>query len=102
LAQRWALSARAARDLRRIRQWIAKDSGAVRAKAVIDRLERAFDMLAEHPLAGRAVEELGKGLRSFAVRPYLVFYRVQAARIVIVRVLDGRRDVPRAIRESAD
>jgi toxin ParE1/3/4 len=36
---------------------------------------------------------LRSGLRSFPVRPHVVFYRLIGERPEIVRVLDGRRDI---------
>jgi len=53
-------------------------------------------MLEEHPLAGRARDELRLGLRSITVRrPHVVFYRITDNDPEIVRVLDGRRDIDR-------
>jgi len=52
-------------------------------------------MLEEHPLAGRARDELRLGLRSITVPPHVVFYRITDNDPEIVRVLDGRRDIDR-------
>jgi toxin ParE1/3/4 len=56
-------------------------------------IERAVAMLAQWPFVGRVRNELLAGLRSVPVHPYTVFYRVAAASLQIVRVLDGRRDI---------
>jgi toxin ParE1/3/4 len=50
-------------------------------------------LISEHPLSGRAREEIRPGLRSFATGPHIVFYRIEQARPQIVRVLDGRQDI---------
>jgi toxin ParE1/3/4 len=50
-------------------------------------------MLEEHPLAGRARDEIRPGLRSVLVSPHVIFYRVRGDIAQIIRILDGRRDV---------
>jgi len=60
---------------------------------VIDRIEEAFDMLAQMPLAGRSRTELAAGLRSFPVGNYLIFYVPLPDGIEVVRVMSSRRDV---------
>ncbi|TQF31720.1 type II toxin-antitoxin system RelE/ParE family toxin [Bradyrhizobium sp. UNPA324] len=45
------------------------------------------------PNAGRARDEIRSGLRSLAVAPQVVFYRLKDDRAEIVRVLDGRQDI---------
>ncbi|MBV8172749.1 MAG: type II toxin-antitoxin system RelE/ParE family toxin [Candidatus Eremiobacteraeota bacterium] len=49
--------------------------------------------LLRYPSTGRARPELGSGIRSFPIVPYLVFYRVEQRRIYIERVLHGHRDI---------
>ncbi len=50
-------------------------------------------MLEEHPLLGRARDEIRLGLRSVLVSPHIVFYRVTDDTAQIIRILDGRRDI---------
>jgi toxin ParE1/3/4 len=50
-------------------------------------------VIADHPLAGRSRDELRSGIRSVAVRPHIIFYRLVGGVPEIVRVLDGRRDL---------
>jgi toxin ParE1/3/4 len=50
-------------------------------------------MLEEHPLAGRARDEIRPELRSVSVNPHVVFYRVSDDTAQIIRILDGRRDI---------
>jgi toxin ParE1/3/4 len=49
--------------------------------------------LSRFPLIGREREILAPGLRSILVRRYVVFYRIESDRVLIMRVLDGRRDI---------
>ncbi len=60
---------------------------------MIDRIDQAFDMLAENPLAGRARNDLALKLRSFPVGSYIVFYVPVSDGIEIVRVMNARQDI---------
>jgi toxin ParE1/3/4 len=64
---------------------------------VADRLLRdiyaSADRAADRPRAWRTRDELIPGLRSIAVRPYLIFFRIIGADIEIIRVLHERRDL---------
>jgi len=50
-------------------------------------------MLEDHPLAGRARDEVKPDLRSVVAKPYVIFYRIKDEAAQIVRVLDGHRDI---------
>ena len=52
-----------------------------------------LETLAHFPFVGRDRYYFESGLRSIVVENYVVFYRVERDRILIVRVLDGRRDI---------
>jgi plasmid stabilization system protein ParE len=45
------------------------------------------------PFIGRERSIFARGLRSIVVENYVIFYRAERERILIVRVLDGRRDI---------
>ena len=79
-------------DIAAIWDFIAEDSIKA-ADALINRIERTFDMLAETPLAGRSRDELRSNLRSFPVGNYLVFYRALPDGVEVVRVMSGRQDI---------
>ncbi len=79
-------------DVTSIWQFIAEDNLKA-ADGLIDRIEAAFDMLAQTPMAGRAREDLGSNLRSFPVRGYVIFYVPVSDGIEVVRVMSGRRDI---------
>lgn len=65
------------------------------AERMMVRFSQRFDELAEFPLLGRDRSELGPSLRGLLIDGYIAFYLVETDRIVIVRVLDGRRDIER-------
>jgi toxin ParE1/3/4 len=52
------------------------------------------------PGMGRKRDDLGKGLRSFPVKKYLIFYRQAKDDIEIVRVLHGSRNIEKFFSES--
>ncbi|MBR0755108.1 type II toxin-antitoxin system RelE/ParE family toxin [Bradyrhizobium jicamae] len=79
-------------DVTEIWQYIAEDSVRA-ADAIIDRIDAAFDMLADSPLVGRARQDLARNLRSFAVGNYVIFYVPVRDGIEVVRVMHGRRDI---------
>jgi len=63
------------------------------ADRFLNALIAKFDLLARNPKMGRARPELGRSLRSFVERRYVIFYRPVSDGIEIVRVLHGARDI---------
>jgi plasmid stabilization system protein ParE len=91
------LSYLADRDLDEIRQYIERDN----PQAANDMLEKVFDTLetlANYPELGERRGDLGKNIRVFTVRPYLVFYHPAADGIHVARVVHGARDFPAMFR----
>jgi toxin ParE1/3/4 len=82
----------AARDLIEIHDYIARDNPAA-ARRLLGRLEAKVKQLANSPGTGRHRDELLPGLRSFAVRSYVIFYRAIPGGIEVIRVLHARRDI---------
>lgn len=80
-------------DLAEIWSHIAEDSVRAANRWLAVMLDQCRRM-AEHPVAGRARDELGIGLRSFPVGNYVVFYRPLPDGIRVIRVLHGMRDLP--------
>jgi toxin ParE1/3/4 len=85
-------SPQAEADVTAIWQFVAEDNIRA-ADALLDRIEAAFDMLAEMPRVGRAREDLAPKLRSFPVGNYLIFYVPVPEGIEVVRVMHARRDI---------
>ena len=91
---RLVIAPEASRDLRRIRDYIAKDNPEA-ARRVVMRLRDLARLLAGAPALGRSRPELGRDLRSFVADPYVLFYRPLAGMtgIELARVLHGARDL---------
>ncbi|HEX7897331.1 MAG TPA: type II toxin-antitoxin system RelE/ParE family toxin [Planctomycetota bacterium] len=90
--KRVLLSARAQSDLEEIWLHVAQDSPAA-ADRLLDRIRQVCGKLAQAPRLGRRRPELARGLRSFPVATYLVFYRSGRKGIGVARVLSGYRDL---------
>ncbi|MFN5612837.1 MAG: type II toxin-antitoxin system RelE/ParE family toxin [Pseudanabaena sp.] len=52
-----------------------------------------FPMLAQFPEMGRSRKELAEELRSFPIKPYIIFYKRMETYIGIVRILHQSRDI---------
>jgi toxin ParE1/3/4 len=91
---RVVISQRAQSDLLNIDSYLSEHSSTA-ADRMAARFSQRFDELSEFPLRGRDRSELRMSLRGLLVDGYVAFYIVEAERIVIVRVLDGRRDIER-------
>jgi len=50
-------------------------------------------MLAQFPEMGKSRKELSEELRSFPVKPYIIFYKKMEDHIKIVRILHQSRDI---------
>jgi toxin ParE1/3/4 len=57
-------------------------------------IHAAANRLIEHPFLSRQRDELRPGVRSIVVYPTVLFCRVAVDAVEVVRVLDGRRDLP--------
>ena len=88
----YRLTQRARRDVLEIWQYIAEDS-APAADRFIDRLIHHFQLVGDNPRVGRSRDELRLGYRSFPVGDYLLFYRITAPAVSVMRVVHGRRDL---------
>ncbi|WP_295885390.1 type II toxin-antitoxin system RelE/ParE family toxin [uncultured Thiohalocapsa sp.] len=86
----------ATRDLNAIVSWIAEDS-LDNALAVLDRLEARADTLSAQAERGRIVPELRAAdvyhYRELIERPWRLVYRIEADAVLVMAVLDGRRDL---------
>ena len=91
------LTADAARDLEDIYDDISRRQSPDEADYVLERIERAFSSLAEHPHRGSYPKELLdigiRECREVFFKPYRIIYRVMASNVYVLVVADGRRDM---------
>ena len=87
------LSERAERDLIEIYDYTEENFGAYQADAYHAGLERTFDLLANFPRIGRAVNAIGPGFRRFRFQAHTVFYTEEAGFVLIRAVLHQGREI---------
>jgi toxin ParE1/3/4 len=94
------VSPKAEDDLDDIWLFVARDSGSIdRATSLIDFISERFFLLADFPLLGRSREaDIDGDTRSFPVGEYVIVYMVKGDDVVILRVVDGRRDLEQLFR----
>ena len=85
-------SALAEQDYRDIWRYISADNPDA-ADRLLLRIDSKLDLYANNPAMGTLRDQFAPGLRSFPVGNYLVFYRIAADGIELVRVLHGARDL---------
>ncbi len=83
-------TAQAEEDLIAIWLYIAKDN-LTAADKMLAKFENVFEILIEQPEFGTARPDIAPELRYFPVGSYLIFYRIIADGIQIVRVVHGSR-----------
>ncbi len=85
-------------DLRQIEQYIGQDN----PRAAVDFVERLIhrcEQIAQFPEIGRRRSELKSAYRSVAEGQYVILYSVSSEKVEIERVLHGRQDLNRALKE---
>ncbi len=87
-----ATTVRAELDLDEIWSYIATDNPTA-ADALLDAVGVRCRFVATQPRSGRLRPEIRKGLRTFVVGRYVIFYRPLSDGIEVVRVLHGARDI---------
>jgi toxin ParE1/3/4 len=87
----------AERDLDDIVDYITERDSPDRALAVATRLQQAILRLSTLPDRGPHPKELlnhgNRDFREVHFKPYRIFYRVLADKVVVVLIADGRRDM---------
>jgi toxin ParE1/3/4 len=87
----------ALRDLEEIDDYICTSDSPQKADYVLQKIENVFQTLVESPKRGSYPKELlEQGIRDYRevyFKPYRIIYRVQAKRVYIYMIVDGRRDM---------
>jgi toxin ParE1/3/4 len=83
-------------DLIDIANYLERQASPAVAAAVLKRIRRQVKSLAHNALRYRERRELGEGRRAISVAPYLVFYRVEGATVIVQRILHGARNIQSA------
>lgn len=96
---RVVLKNQAERDLRQIATDLLEYRGQDRAIQFLEAAEKSFDRLAQMPAIGKQCQLKHRrlaDLRQWRVKEfedYLIFYRITAMRVEVLRVVHGARDL---------
>ena len=82
----------AERDLDGIFEYWAERASVGAAERLIDAITERFWILGEHPEAGYACQDIGRGVRCFPAGRYLVYYRKGRRGVEILHVFHGARE----------
>ena len=91
----YRLTPAAERDLEAIWIYTLRRWGVEQANRYIDILTAAFAELAESPETAPACDQIRPGYRRRSVERHMIYFRITAYGIAIVRVLHGRMDALR-------
>lgn len=82
----------ARQDLKEINHYLANFSPAA-ARKFKQIIKQRFQQITDFPNIGKHHDILHEGLQSLPMEDYLIFYRLVANRIEILRVLSGYLDI---------
>lgn len=85
-------------DLKDIYQYGLRQWGQAKSDRYLEALKGTFWSLTEQPLMGTERPELLAGIRSFPAESHVLFYRVTARSVEIIRVLHSRQDPVRHLK----
>jgi toxin ParE1/3/4 len=88
---RYRVSEDGERDLEEIFLYWASRTSLEIADRVVDRITERFWLLGEHPNAGRAADDIAKGVKCFPAGNYLIYYRKTRRGTDILHVFHGAR-----------
>ena len=88
-------------DLVAIRLYSIEQFGPRVADEYFLGFDLAFDLLANHPLAGPATPEYGKAYRCLMHRQHRIFYAVNDEVVRIIRILHHAMDAKLALKRAS-
>ena len=94
----WSADAEA--DLFEIWGYLALEASPNVADNRLRDIHQTVANLGDWPRLGRERSEIRVGLRSLADPPHVIFYRVEADRVEVLRILRGHRDIIRIFSEN--
>lgn len=91
----YRLTPAAERDLETIWTHTRQQWGVEQANRYIDILTAAFAELAQSPKTAPACDHIRLGYRRRSVERHMIYFRITAYGIAVVRILHDRMDAPR-------
>ncbi len=87
----------AEQDALEIYLYIGRDNPTA-AEGVLRRIDEALKTILLQPGIGTLRPRYGKGVRSFPVYSYILFYREREDGVELWRVIHGKRNIPRLLK----
>lgn len=84
-------------DLEGIWRYTTEQWGVKQANHYIDILSATFSDLAQHPKTAPACDHIRLGYRRRSVEQHMIYFRITAQGISIIRVLHDRMDLQRSL-----
>jgi toxin ParE1/3/4 len=93
---------RAFEDLKTIGRYTLRQWGRQQRDAYLRGLDARFAWLAEHPMLGRARDEVAPGYRSFRHEAHVIFYLIRVDGIDIIGVPHQAMDIAARLSPETD
>lgn len=87
-------------DLESIAQYTGQHWGTSQRNAYVRAISRALTQLGENPRLGRLQEDVGRNVRALRVQQHIIYYRLHADTVMVLRILHGKMDAALHIDES--
>jgi toxin ParE1/3/4 len=98
MAYQLVIAPAAKNDLKDIYQYGLRQWGQAQSESYLVAIKNQFWLLTEQPLIGAERPELLPNTRSLPIDSHTLFYRLNANRVEILRVLHGRQDPQRHLK----
>lgn len=85
-------------DLKDIYQYGLRQWGQAQSESYLSTIKNQFWLLTQQPLMGTERPELLPDTRCLPIESHILFYRVTAKKVEIIRVLHGRQDPQRQLK----
>ena len=92
-AQTYRISKKAVSDLEEIWLYTVEKWSVTQADRYYDLILDEINYICKNSDAGKSMEHIRKGYRASKVKSHLIFYRIAADTIEIVRILHERMDI---------
>ena len=92
-AQTYRISKKAVSDLEEIWLYTVEKWSVTQADRYYDLILDEVNYICKNSDAGKSMEHIRKGYRASKVKSHLIFYRIAADTIEIVRILHERMDI---------
>jgi toxin ParE1/3/4 len=89
------ISPKAQADLDDIWSYTVRKWNAAQAESYLRQIAEAFEVIAAEPRRGRDCEDIRPGYRKYLVGSHVIFFRVTANYVDVVRVLHAHMDFDR-------